>query len=224
MILTVRVTAPFASFRRSFARSFAETYPLAPPATVYGMLLSLVGERSRSRHVGVRLGFAYAKLPRVATTLRKLSRYKYGVVSRQSERGNAPDFVETLCGLDFVCAIESGSETDGGPTLANRVARAIEHPADVIRTGVVCLGASDDAVDDIATIEEPSGSWCRLRPEPDGDMELPIWVDHVGARFTRWQRFTLGAPQRLTGGVPPEDFVRIDDPRMAAAADAMCAR
>src|SRR5437660_11019493 len=93
-VITLRVEVPYASFRKSFARSFAETYPLPPPATVYGMLLSLVGEYFRQRHEGVRLAFAYKKLPQISTTLRKLSRYKYGVSSKQSSLGNAPDFIE----------------------------------------------------------------------------------------------------------------------------------
>src|SRR5437660_12643720 len=94
-VITLRVEVPYASFRKSYARSFAETYPLPPPATVYGMLLSLVGERFRRRHAGVRLAFAYKCrmqdqqchmpcLPRVATTLRKLSRFKYGTISTEA--------------------------------------------------------------------------------------------------------------------------------------------
>lgn len=211
-MLTLRITAPFASFRRSFARSFAETYPLAPPATVYGMLLSLIGEWSRARHVGVRLAFAYAREPRVATTLRKLSRYKYGVVAKQSKLGNAPDFVETLCGLDFLCSIDSSREELTRASLEARVHEALEHPERISRTGVVCLGASDDAVDDVAIVTSASGVWRRLRLDPAGAMELPVWVDHVGSRFTRWQRFTLDEPGTLEN-MAPEDFVSIEDPR-----------
>ena len=109
-MITLRVEVPYASFRKSYARSFAETYPLPPPATVYGMLLSLVGERFRRRHVGVRLAFAYKRVPLIATTLRKLSRYKYGVPGKQEKLGNAPDFIETLCGIDFLCWVESSGE------------------------------------------------------------------------------------------------------------------
>src|SRR4029450_3639973 len=99
-VITLRVEVPYASFRKSYARSFAETYPLPPPPTIYGMLLSLIGERFRRRHVGVRLAFAYKRIPLIATTLRKLSRYKYGVPGKQGKFGNALDFVETLCAVD----------------------------------------------------------------------------------------------------------------------------
>jgi CRISPR-associated protein Cas5t len=39
---------PCTSFPRSFARDFKETYRYPPPSTVYGMLLSLVGDVSSS--------------------------------------------------------------------------------------------------------------------------------------------------------------------------------
>ena len=101
-MITLRVELPYGSFRKSYARSFAETYPLPPPATIYGMLLSLVAERFRQRHVGVRLAFAYKQIPRIATTLRKLSRYKYGVPKKQAKLGNAPDFIERSAGSRLV--------------------------------------------------------------------------------------------------------------------------
>ena len=60
-MITLRVEVPYASFRKSYARSFAETYPLPPPATVYGMLLSLVGERFRRRSLIGRAGLGKRK-------------------------------------------------------------------------------------------------------------------------------------------------------------------
>lgn len=198
-MLAVRIEVPFATFRKSFARSFAESYPLPPPATVYGMLLSLVGERHRRRHEGVRLAFAFKNVPRVATTLRKLSRYKYGVPGKQSSFGNAPDYVETVCGLEFVCWMDSNHELgcsrwgDSGcvASLEDRVAEAISAPEKVSRYGVLCLGLSDDAIDDVERCDLPPGLWLPLLRRDDGEMELPVWVDHVGAVGTRWQRFHL---------------------------------
>ncbi|WP_437724492.1 type I-MYXAN CRISPR-associated protein Cas5/Cmx5/DevS [Sorangium sp. So ce861] len=219
-MITVRVQAPYASFRKSYARSFAESYPFAPPATVYGMLLSLVGERSRARHVGVRLAFAYARQPTVATTLRKLSRYKYGVASKQEKLGNAPDFVETLCGLDFLCWIDSVGEVTGeGHGAANsgleeRVKRAVLSPETVTRSGIVCLGLSDDAVDAVTVVSQPAGRWRWLVPDEAGEVELPTWVDHVGSLHTRWRRFHFDAESQQVSRSPPrEHFVEIDDPR-----------
>lgn len=198
-MIVVRVEVPFASFRKSYARSFAETYPLPPPATIYGMLLSLVGERCRKRHEGVRMAFAFKKIPHVATTLRKLSRYKYGVSNKQHRLGNAPDYVETLCGVEFLCWVDSSNERvlDGqkakvnARTLESRVVEAIKTPERIPRYGVLCLGLSDDAVNDVELCEVPNGLWLRLIPVDCGEMELPIWVDHVGSIGTRWQRFQL---------------------------------
>jgi CRISPR-associated protein Cas5t len=199
IVITLHVEAPYASFRKSYARSFAETYPLPPPATVYGMLLSLVGERFRSRHEGVRLAFAYKRVPRVATTLRKLSRYKYGVPSKQSKLGNAPDFIETLCGIEFLCWVDSSRErldSNGlpkgdGRNLERRIVEAIQSPASVDRYGVLCLGLSDDAVNDVSLCDNVTGKWYRLVLSDEGTMELPVWVDHIGAAQTRWRRYEL---------------------------------
>lgn len=220
-MITLHVEVSYASFRKSYARSFAETYPLPPPATVYGMLLSLVGERFRRRHEGVRLAFAYKCrcdgesykhrrsgevcrdkcLPLIATTLRKLSRYKYGVPSKQSRLGNAPDFIETLCGIEFLCWVDSSQEKPDeggiskgdGRTLEKRLLEAIRSPASVDRYGVLCLGLSDDAVNDVSLCDKVDGEWHRLLPSNTGTMELPVWVDHVGAAQTRWRRYELKA-------------------------------
>ena len=54
-MLGIYVTVPVACFRKGLAREYLETEPLPPPATCYGFLLSLVGESSRLRHVGVRV-------------------------------------------------------------------------------------------------------------------------------------------------------------------------
>jgi len=220
-MITLHVDVPYASFRKSFARSFAETYPLPPPATVYGMLLSLVGEYFRKRHEGVRLAFAYKRLPKVATTLRKLSRYKYGVPSKQSSLGNAPDFVETLCDIEFLCWIDSSQEKttggcEGNKTLEQRLQSVLTTPADVDRRGVLCLGLSDDAVNSVGLCNRLEGPWHRLLPKDAGAIELPVWVDHVGAAHTRWRRFDLeeqASPVNYSPGGTDWAWTEIIDPR-----------
>lgn len=210
-MITLYVEAPYASFRKSYARSFAETYPLPPPATVYGMLLSLVGERFRKRHEGVRLAFAYKRAPLIATTLRKLSRFKYGVPSKQSKLGNAPDFVETLCGLEFLCWVDSSKEAasredaTGINTLEERIVEALQSPASVNRYGVLCLGLSDDAVNDVSLCKQVNDEWHRLLLKDTGAIELPVWVDHVGAAKTRWRRYELERPATVPSKAPGED-------------------
>lgn len=197
------------------------------------MLLSLVGERFRNRHEGVRLAFAFKCerteedkscrhpcVPRIATTLRKLSRFKYGVPGKQSKLGNAPDFIETLCGIELLIWLDSLQETPDengqrkgdGRTLEERVIAALREPASVDRYGVLCLGLSDDAVDEVRLCEDTEGEWHRLLPKPDGAIELPVWVDHVGAANTRWQRYEL-ASQATAVTMPHEyEWTRIVAP------------
>ncbi|HSK71146.1 MAG TPA: CRISPR-associated protein Cas5 [Pyrinomonadaceae bacterium] len=243
-MITVYVEVPFASFRKSFARSFAETYSLPPPSTIYGMLLSLVGEHFRKRHEGVKLAFAYKQMPKIATTVRKLSRYKYGIPSKQSSLGNAPDFVETLCGIEFLCWIDSSEEKlDGegklkGETLEQRILTALKNPQEITRKGIICLGLSDDAVNDISLCQEVKGrwfkyfsdenldypiiekaeedKWYRLLPNDKGSLELPVWADHVRGFDTRWQRYELDKEASEITSMPDEDswqWTQIINPR-----------
>lgn len=245
-MITVAVQVPYASFRKSYARSFAETYALPPPATVYGMLLSLVGERHRSRHVGVRLAFAFkcqlehkngtvdtrssetcgrTCLPMVATNVRKLSRFKYGVVTKDKiASGHKLDYVEILSEIDLLCWIDSSLERrrDGGlsandsRTLEERTSEAIREPDKVDRYGVLSLGLSDDAVNSVSLCDRFDGDWHRLLPSDIGSIELPIWVDHVGAADTRWQRFEFeesASPIMVMPGTSEWEWTEINDPR-----------
>ncbi len=221
-MILLRVEVPFASFRKSFARSFAETYDLPPPATVYGMLLSLVGEHFRKRHEGVRLAFAYKNTPKIATTIRKLSRYKYGIPSKQSALGNAPDFIETLCDIEFLCWVDSSEERPDseeklkGETLEQRILTALRNPQKVTRQGVLCLGLSDDAVNDISLYKKNDDKWHRLFPNNKGSLELPVWADHVKGLDTRWQRYEFEVePSEITSSPGSEDWqwTQIIDPR-----------
>lgn len=215
-MIVLHIEVPFASFRKSYARSLAETYPFPPPATIYGMLLSFVGERSRAQHSGVNLAFAFAKQPRIARTLRRMSGYKYGV-------SRTPDFIETICGIEFLCWIDSRRETGSGDgrSLESRIVEAIATPEQVTRTGIVSLGLSDDAVDDISIAKtfsnqwkDDSNQWHWLTPEDDGQIELPVWVDHVGAFHTRWRRFSFQeSPSAVTSEAPQDKFTPILDPR-----------
>ncbi len=205
-MIAVHIEAPYATFRKSFARGFAESFPFPPPATIYGMLLSLVGESQRSTHEGARLAFAFKRIPLVATTLRKLSRLKYGVASKQSSLGNQPDFIETLCGIDMVCWIDSSDEKPLNQTLEQRVQIAIQNPEEITRYGVLCLGLSDDSVDEVACCEQVSGQWFRLIPADSGTIELPIWVDHVGSVKTKWQRYNIDLEARDVSNGPTSDW------------------
>ncbi len=214
-MIALHVEVPYGSFRKSYARSLAETYPFPPPATVYGMLLSLVGERLRAQHSGVKLAFAFAKQPRIARTLQRMSGEKYGV-------SRTPDFIETLCGIELLCWIDSSEEQskENGRSLEARLIEAIETPEVVTRTGVVSLGLSDNAVNDVslirdfAKVKNFSETWHWLTPQDDGQIELPVWVDHIGAFHTRWRRYHFDvSPSLMTPEPLDSKFTPILDPR-----------
>ena len=57
------VSIPVASFRAPFAREYFETLPCPPPSTVFGMLLSLVGEPDRLAHEGAEIALALVSRP-----------------------------------------------------------------------------------------------------------------------------------------------------------------
>lgn len=75
-ILRLYVHVPLASFRVAEAREYWETYPVAPPATVFGMLLAFVGEELRQRHAGAEIALALCSAPRRSVVLRSLWRVK----------------------------------------------------------------------------------------------------------------------------------------------------
>jgi CRISPR-associated protein Cas5t len=135
-------------------------------------------------------------MPKKAVTLRKLSRLKYGVPSKQSSLGNAPDFVESLCGIELLCWIDSSRENMEQRTLEERVTEAIEQPDKIERYGLLSLGLSDDMVNEVSLWNQGgqfahAKKWQRLIPKERGSIELPVWVDHLGSSGTRWRRFDL---------------------------------
>jgi CRISPR-associated protein Cas5t len=210
-MIALEVETPYANFRKSFARSYAETYTYPPPSTVYGMLLSLVGERQRRTHLGARLALGFLNKPRLSTVLKKLSRFKYGVPAKQSTLGNAPDYMEIVCGIHLILWVDSADEGQR-PTLEERAAVALDSPESVRRTGVLCLGLSDDLVDCVQRLRAESPlkvDW--LIADANGSLELPVWVDHVGSADTRWRRYRVESiesnkppPDAWTTIIPPE--------------------
>ncbi len=74
--INLRVSVPFCSFRKAYAREFLESERFPPPATVYGFLLSLVGEELRETYKGTRLAIAVVREAQVAQVLRTVWRVK----------------------------------------------------------------------------------------------------------------------------------------------------
>ncbi len=198
--ITLQVDVPIACFRQSRAREYAETYPVPPPSTVYGMLLSIVGEQDRYRHCGTQLALALLFEPAKSTIIRTFRRFKKKEISDPSNA--RPDYQELLTDIQFVVWIASGTDA-AQPNLVERLQLAFANPAAINRFGGLCLGESRDLVNAVTLLPEThqSDSLQWLIQDEDGSLTLPHWVDHVGARGTRWRRYSL---QNFSQGLPPK--------------------
>ena len=189
MMIALKIEVPIACFRQSQAREYVETYPVPPPSTVYGMLLSLVGEMDRYQHCGVHLALALLSEPRKSTVVRTFHRYKKQDIHNP---GNIrPDYQELLTDIRFIVWVSAGTETTH-PTLAERLQQAFISPASVQRFGGLSLGESRDLINSVSLVTGGCGEALRwLVQDEKGLLTLPYWVDHVGSRETRWLRYEL---------------------------------
>src|SRR5215470_15224843 len=97
-MLGLYVTVPVACFRKGLAREYLETEVLPPPATCYGFLLSLVGERDRHRHIGCRVTAGLAGKTSTSVVLRTVWRVKDKKTSQGSGTNARPDYQQLLSG------------------------------------------------------------------------------------------------------------------------------
>lgn len=200
-MLGVKVSIPIACFRKGLAREFLETYDAPPPATCYGFLLSLVGETERERHTGARV------------TATSLGRAVQSVVLRAVWKRNKkdstspnirPDFQQLLTGVELIVWLDSSDEVNEGPTLEERVVIALDpkRRGEIDRFGGLSFGESTHLVDSVSLYDpdkETKFDDARIFIlDPEGDVTLPVWVDHVGSAKTR---YVVGSYQ--PGGLVP---------------------
>lgn len=198
--IALKVEVPIACFRQSRAREYAETYPVPPPSTVYGMLLSLIGEENRYTHCGVKLAIALLSEPEKSIVLRTFRRFKTRDI--HDIKNARPDYQELLTNIEFVVWVTAGTDK-AKPTLPESLQQAFTNPPSVNRFGGLCLGESRDLVNAVTLLPENSHQeplrW--LVRDEDGSLTLPYWVDHVGSQATRWRRYAL---QEFQICQPPE--------------------
>ena len=189
-IIALKVEVPIACFRDSRAREYIATYPVPPPSTVYGMLLSTVGEVDRYRHCGVKLAIAIRSEIARSRVVRKIRRFKEKDL--HSSKNSKPDYQELLTGIKLAIWIDA-TEDRSSPNLSERLHQALIAPASVVRFGNICLGESRDLVNsiDLLTNRDRQGSLQWLSQSEYGELTLPYWVDHVGSECTGWLRYTL---------------------------------
>jgi len=190
--LHLYVSVPLAGFRVAQAREYWETYPCPPPSTLYGMLLSLVGEADRFVHKGAELSMALVSVPQSSIVLRTQWRIKDKAVGPGLGNNKRPDFQELLSDIRLAVWLRPGTEEKARPTLFARVKNAMERPQEVSRFGGLSLGESTHLVNEVRKWrqEDPSVGQI-LMPNNQGNLSLPIWPDHVGSRGTKWGQFRL---------------------------------
>lgn len=189
-ILTLQIEVPIACFRQSNAREYAQTYPAPPPSTVYGMLLSVVGEMNRYLHCGTKIAIALLNKPRKSTVIRTFRRFKRKDI--HDPVNSRPDYQELLTEIEFIVLIDS-QQDKSQPTLSQRLQQAFANPDSISRFGGLCLGESRDLVNSISLLpqnhQNQTLQW--LVQHEDGLLTLPYWVDHVGSKGTQWQRYSI---------------------------------
>lgn len=200
-MIALKVTVPVACFRPGAAREFWETLPLPPPATVYGFLLSLVGETNRNSHIGVRCTAGIIGSPGKSTVLRRMWRIKELGGTSNATQGNGanvrPDYQQLLTNVRLAVLLDSADESSGSEPLELRVRTALDRQQRhrIQRFGGLSLGESTHMIDEVSHWPSDGsvipGDARIFLLDPSGGMTLPVWVDHVGSAGTRYATGSL---------------------------------
>ncbi|AKQ70372.1 fruiting body developmental protein S-like protein [Myxococcus hansupus] len=207
-MIAIELTVPVACWRKGRARELVETEVLPPPATCYGALLSLVGEQDRERHRGCRVTAGLLNAPGISTVLRTFWRTKNLKVAKGNEENAAPDQQQLVIDAHLVVWCDSSEEHASAESLEARVVRAMRAPGTVERAGAWSLGESTHLINDARLLPEgrpPSD--CRVFLTASmGGITLPVWVDHVG---TRGSRYAVGRLEAVTEAPEVQRLPRI---------------
>jgi CRISPR-associated protein Cas5t len=185
---------PCTSFPRSFARDYKETYQYPPPSTIYGMLLSLVGEVDLLAHVGVKIAIGIVgDTPPISKIVRKQRHHKFSRThagTYPSSQFSKPNHQELLTDLHVVISIDSSAET-ATLKLTERVTIALSTPDRITRFGGLSLGESWSLINGVRTYRESDGNIRWLVTDKRGLIGLPVWIDRTTTQGT-FARFSLG--------------------------------
>ena len=184
---------PCTSFPRSFARDYKETYRYPPPSTIYGFLLSLVGEVDMTAHLGVKLAIGMiGNEPPISRIVRKQRHHKFSrdhLGTYPTSKFSKPNHHELLTDLQVAVQIDS-SEESASVTLEERVAIALSTPSRITRFGGLSLGESWALVNGIRLYRETDGIIRWLINDNRGLISLPVWINRTTGQG-RFQRFNF---------------------------------
>ena len=185
---------PCTSFPRSFARDYKETYLYPPPSTIYGFLLSLVGEEGLTVHLGVNLAIGLiGDTPPISRIVRKQRHHKFSKTHMGTyppSQFSKPNFQELLTDLKVVLRIDS-TEESATVKLDERVAIALSNPDQITRFGGLSLGESWALVNGIRRYRTEDGEIQWLVQDNRGLIGLPIWIDRQTTQGI-FCRYSLG--------------------------------
>ncbi|MDI6854363.1 MAG: type I-MYXAN CRISPR-associated protein Cas5/Cmx5/DevS [Deltaproteobacteria bacterium] len=177
--LCLYVEVPICAFRPRWAREYQETYALPPPATVFGMLLSLTGVDwpDKEQYAGVELALALTGEPEKCRIFRKFRRVPQANKDADPLLERRPDYQDLLMGLEFWLWLRDGQAKN---SLTDRVRAALEpyRRQEIQRYGGLSLGESTYLINVISLKKQPEGQGRYLRRDPSGYYQLPIWVQH----------------------------------------------
>lgn len=184
---------PCTSFPRSFARDYKETYRYPPPSTVYGLLLSLVGEVDMTAHLKTRLAIgSLGDEPPISRIVRKQRHHKFSrdhLGTYPTSKFSKPNHHEILTDLRIVVRIDS-SEEQNAVKLEDRIAIALSTPRQIARFGGLSLGESWAMINGIRLYRPDDGEIRWLVKDNRGLIALPVWIDRTTSQGT-FQRFSF---------------------------------
>lgn len=194
MIDTLYIDCPCTSFPRSFARDYKETYLYPPPSTIYGFLLSLVGESDLTSHLEIKLAMGIiGDKPQISRILRKQRHHKFSKTHMGTyppSQFSKPNFQELLTDVKVVIKLDSTKEL-AKIKLDERVTIALSSPEQITRFGGLSLGESWALINGIRPYRETDGKINWLVKDCRGLISLPVWINRKNSRGT-FQRFSLG--------------------------------
>jgi CRISPR-associated protein Cas5t len=185
---------PCTSFPRSFARDFKETYQYPPPSTIYGMLLSLVGEVDILAHTGVKIAIGIigtdSPISRIVRKQRHHQFSKTHAGTYPTSQFSMPNHQELLTDVRISIRIDSTNEASM-VKLVDRIAIALSTPSQISRFGGLSLGESWCLINGVRAYRESDGEVRWLVRDKRGLIGLPVWIDRVTTQGT-FSRFSLG--------------------------------
>lgn len=183
--LCLLVEVPVCSFRPYASREYQDTYPVPTPASVYGMLLSMLGipREHKGRHRGAEMAMAIESLPERSKVFRKLRR-------GADLENTRPDYQDVLTELRLWIWLRNGSEKPESSLATCMEAAIAVRFSNTNREGGLSLGESSYLVNSVA-VAVPPPTLQFVMPDPSGFYSLPVWVDHATATQTKLLRFSI---------------------------------